>query len=74
MLGIREGQVGDWKLGSEDVDVERVPFADEEIRQRPALKPGFLKRAKLYFGMDDLVQVRPAVGELGRPAPFVEVS
>src|SRR5271154_7512467 len=35
MVGIREGWVGDWKLGSKHVDVERVLFADGEVHQRP---------------------------------------
>ena len=73
MLGSREGQWGDWKLGAENTDMERVPLDDGKVHQRLAFEPGFLERTKVDCGMHDLEKLGPSVSELGRSAPLVEV-
>ena len=47
------------ELGTQNEDMERVPFADGKVHQRLALEPGFLEGAKLGFGMHDLEKLGP---------------
>ena len=70
MFGSCEGQWGDWKLGSQNKDVECAAHTDRQVHECPTLESDFLEGAKLDLGMDDFKEARPSVRELGWPAPL----